>query len=85
MYIILIAAPMAGGGAFALFEPGQFTTWLPALVKPEQNIHFAGEHTDVHHAWIVGALNSAVFTAKNIMTPEEFDEVMKPYPAGNSL
>ncbi|RUS23798.1 flavin-containing amine oxidoreductase-domain containing protein, partial [Jimgerdemannia flammicorona] len=66
--------PISGGGAFALFEPGQFTSWLPALVIPDHNIHFAGEHTDVHHAWIVGALNSAIYSFKNIMYKEGMEE-----------
>ncbi|RUS26173.1 hypothetical protein BC938DRAFT_471138 [Jimgerdemannia flammicorona] len=58
--------PIAGGGASALFESGQLTSLLPDLIKPEHNIHFAGEHTDVHHTWIVGALNSAIYLFKNI-------------------
>ncbi|RUP49072.1 hypothetical protein BC936DRAFT_143344 [Jimgerdemannia flammicorona] len=46
-------------------------------------IHFAGEHTDIHHAWIVGALNSAVYTTYSIMKgaglEKEFREVAKPF------
>lgn len=62
--------PIAGGGTFAVFEPGQFTTWMKHIKTPEFNIHFAGEHTDVHHAWIVGALNSAIYATMNIMCKE---------------
>ncbi|RUS33033.1 amine oxidase [Jimgerdemannia flammicorona] len=69
--------PTAGGGAFALFEPGQFTTWMPHIKEPEFNIHFAGEHTDVHHAWIVGALNSALFTTCNIMVKEGLEKLFR--------
>lgn len=25
----------------------------------KSKIHWAGEHTDIYHAWIIGALNSA--------------------------
>lgn len=48
-------------GAFALFGPGQFTSTFPGLIAPEMNgrYHTAGEMSSVHHAWIVGALNSA--------------------------
>ncbi|RUS27049.1 hypothetical protein BC938DRAFT_483777 [Jimgerdemannia flammicorona] len=46
-------------------------------------IHFAVEHTDIHHAWIVGALNSAVYTTYSIMKgaglEKEFREVAKPF------
>eukprot|EP00250_Pteridium_aquilinum_P020207 c24744_g1_i1 orf=171-2174(-) len=48
-------------GAFALFGPGQFTSLFPGLIEPEMDgrYHTAGEMSSVHHAWIVGALNSA--------------------------
>ncbi|RUS30074.1 hypothetical protein BC938DRAFT_479883 [Jimgerdemannia flammicorona] len=74
---------IAGGGAFAFFEPGKFTTLLPHLKSPEFHIHFTGEHTDIHHGWIVGALNSAVYTTYNIMKglkrESEFPEYLKPF------
>ncbi|CAG8789583.1 1084_t:CDS:2, partial [Dentiscutata erythropus] len=47
-------------GAFALFGPAQFKKLIYPMIEPMNNIHWAGEHTDVHHAWIVGSLNSAV-------------------------
>jgi monoamine oxidase len=48
-------------GAFALYGPGQFSTLFESIIKPEleNRLHFAGEATSVHHAWIVGSLNSA--------------------------
>ncbi len=51
----------AGGGAFALFKPGQFKNLYPTLLTPEFNgcLQFAGEACSVHHGWIVGALDSA--------------------------
>ncbi|CAG8460460.1 4108_t:CDS:2 [Dentiscutata heterogama] len=54
-------------GAFALFGPAQFTNLMYPMLKPMNNIYWAGEHTDIHHAWIVGALNSAVRVVKEIM------------------
>lgn len=48
-------------GTFALFGPGQFMSTYDALTRPELNgrLHFAGEASSVHHAWIAGALASA--------------------------
>lgn len=59
----------AGGGAFALFKPGQFKSLYPTLLTPEFNGHlnFAGECCSVHHGWIVGALDSAYNSVLNIL------------------
>lgn len=59
----------AGGGAFALFAPGQFTNLYPTLLTPEFNGHLniAGECCSVHHGWIVGALDSAYNAVNNIL------------------
>ncbi|OAX37381.1 FAD/NAD(P)-binding domain-containing protein [Rhizopogon vinicolor AM-OR11-026] len=48
-------------GSFALFGPGQFSHLYPYLVRPaaDGRLHFAGEASSVHHAWVVGALESA--------------------------
>jgi len=54
-------------GAFALFGPGQFghpgeeTSLFASMKMPAAGglLHFAGEATSVHHAWVLGALNSA--------------------------
>ncbi|CAG8432767.1 500_t:CDS:2 [Diversispora eburnea] len=55
------------GGAFALFGPAQFETQVQGLINEESHIHWAGEHTDVHHGWIVAALNSAVRVTGEIL------------------
>jgi monoamine oxidase len=49
------------GGAFAIFAPGQFSHLYPYLARPaaDGKLHFAGEASSAHHAWIVGALESA--------------------------
>lgn len=59
----------AGGGAFALFKPGQFKSLYPTLLTPEFDGHmnFAGECCSVHHGWIVGALDSAYNAVLNIL------------------
>ncbi|WP_063902139.1 FAD-dependent oxidoreductase [Burkholderia ubonensis] len=59
----------AGGGAFALFKPGQFKKLYPTLLTPEFDgcLNFAGECCSVHHGWIVGALDSAYNAVLNIL------------------
>ncbi|KAG0695898.1 hypothetical protein DFH29DRAFT_1005025 [Suillus ampliporus] len=49
------------GGAFAIFAPGQFSHLYPYLTRPaaDGRLHFAGEASSAHHAWVVGALESA--------------------------
>lgn len=49
------------GGAFAIFAPGQFRHMYPYLTRPaaDGRLHFAGEASSAHHAWVVGALESA--------------------------
>ncbi|MFD0963792.1 flavin monoamine oxidase family protein [Pseudofulvibacter geojedonensis] len=58
-----------GGGAFALFSPGQFKNLYPTLLTPEFNgcLNIAGECCSVHHGWIVGALDSAYNAVNNIL------------------
>ncbi|EPS35324.1 hypothetical protein H072_11316 [Dactylellina haptotyla CBS 200.50] len=48
-------------GAFAMFGPGQYRKMMPHLQRPtaDSRLHFVGEATSNHHAWIVGALESA--------------------------
>ncbi|KAK0757469.1 hypothetical protein N5P37_010194 [Trichoderma harzianum] len=49
------------GGAFALFGPGQFSNLYPYLMRPAAGgkFHIVGEASSVHHAWIIGSLESA--------------------------
>jgi len=54
------------GGAFALFEPGQFTRLYDAICQPEGRIYFAGEHASVYHRWIQGAIESGLRAANEI-------------------
>lgn len=53
-------------GAFALFDPGQEREIATIIPKVEGLIHFAGEHTSLRHAWIEGALESALRVAMEI-------------------
>ncbi|CAJ0651374.1 6634_t:CDS:2 [Entrophospora sp. SA101] len=74
-------------GAFALFGPGQYSDLIYPMIKPMYNIHWAGEYTDIHHAWIVGALNSAVRVVKEILIhsamEEEWRELINEQPLKN--
>ena len=49
-------------GAFALFGPSQFSKLYPLLSIPAAGgkFHMVGEASSVHHAWVVGSLDSAV-------------------------
>ncbi|RVD89616.1 uncharacterized protein DFL_000615 [Arthrobotrys flagrans] len=49
-------------GAFAVFGPGQYRKMMPHLQRPtaDSRLHFVGEATSNHHAWIVGALESSL-------------------------
>ena len=50
-------------GEAAIFAPGQLTELHPHIATPEGPIHFAGEHTSLKHAWIEGAIESAIRVA----------------------
>jgi monoamine oxidase len=53
-------------GAYSLFLPGQITSWLPEIRRPEGRIHFAGEHTSIYSASMEGAIESGIRAAKEI-------------------
>ncbi len=53
-------------GEAAVFTPGQITALHPYIPKPDGPIHFAGEHTSLKHAWIEGAIESAIRVALEI-------------------
>jgi len=47
-------------GAFAFFRPQQFTGMWSKLIHPSGDFVIIGEAASPHHAWVVGALESAV-------------------------
>jgi monoamine oxidase len=54
-------------GASAYYKPGQFSSLLPHVARPEGRIHFAGEHTSVWiDGWMQGALESGNRVAREI-------------------
>lgn len=69
----------SGGGAFALFNPGQYKNIYPSLLTPEFDgcLNFAGECCSVHHGWIVGALDSAYNAVYHILQQAGADDKIK--------
>ena len=62
-------------GAYAWFNPYQLANlWVP-LVRPTENIFFAGEHTNFVHAWIDTAVRSAVEAVNCISTNNCYPEL----------
>lgn len=53
-------------GEAAIFAPGQLSQLQPVIQTPEGNVHFAGEHTSIKHAWIEGAIESGIRTALEV-------------------
>ncbi|KAL9615093.1 MAG: hypothetical protein Q9167_000411 [Letrouitia subvulpina] len=47
-------------GAFAYFGPGQFRNMYPYIVRNDGVHIIIGEGASAHHAWVVGAIESAV-------------------------
>ena len=47
-------------GAFAYFGPGQFQHMYPWITRNSGKNIIIGEAASTHHAWVVGALESAV-------------------------
>ncbi|KAF2803940.1 uncharacterized protein BDZ99DRAFT_511735 [Mytilinidion resinicola] len=47
-------------GAFAYFGPGQFSNMWPEIIQQNGWLFLVGEAASAHHAWIVGALESAI-------------------------
>ena len=46
-------------GGWAVYSSEDRKTHYPALLKPEKNVYFAGEHTSYLTAWMAGAFESA--------------------------
>jgi monoamine oxidase len=54
-------------GAFAVFAPGQMSTLMPNIARPENGMHFAGEHTSSWTGWMEGALQSGERAAREVL------------------
>ena len=60
------ADPFARGG-YCAFEPGQLNKWLAVITRPEQGMHFAGDHASAMPGWIEGALESGDRAAAEVL------------------
>ncbi len=56
------------GGAWAYFNPGTVTKFLPTMVQPQGHVHFCGEHTSLTARGMEGALESGERAAAAIAT-----------------
>jgi monoamine oxidase len=54
-------------GAYAWFKPGQMSSLLPFIARPEGRVHFAGEHASTAPGWMQGALESGNRVAQEIV------------------
>jgi monoamine oxidase len=54
-------------GAYCAFEPGQLNRWLDVIARPEQGMHFAGDHTSAMPGWMEGALESGDRAANEVL------------------
>jgi monoamine oxidase len=54
------------GGAWAYFNPGTVTKFLPAMLQPQGRVHFCGEHTSVSARGMEGALESGERAAMEV-------------------
>jgi monoamine oxidase len=54
-------------GAFPVFKPGEMSTLMPSIARPENGIHFAGEHTSSWTGWMEGALQSGERAAREVL------------------
>lgn len=63
------ASPFAMGEA-AMFAPGQLSELQQDVAPPVGNLHFAGDWTTLRHAWIEGAIESAIRVALEIEPTE---------------
>ncbi len=61
------------GGAFTFLSPYQQTSLYKDVIAPEGRIYFAGEHASTDHAWIQGALESALTSVKEILIAAQRD------------
>lgn len=53
-------------GAYAWYRPGQMSSILPHVARPEGRIHFAGEHASSLFGWMQGAFESGNRAAREI-------------------
>lgn len=63
----------------AFFGPYQFEMVKKIGGGLEGKIFFATEYMSVHHAWILGSIESACYAMRNIVGPEQFNSFLIPW------
>jgi monoamine oxidase len=53
-------------GDYAWFKPGQMSSLMSHIARPEGRVHFAGEHASAWPGWMQGALESGNRAAREI-------------------
>ena len=61
--------PWAGGG-WGWTQPGDLAWMFPTMRQQDGRIHFAGEHTALHAAWMNGALEFAERVVQEILVAD---------------
>jgi len=54
-------------GAYTAFGPGEMTSLVPLVARPEGRVHFAGEHASSMPGWMHGALEAGNRVAREII------------------
>lgn len=55
-------------GAFCFMAPGDLQSYYHDAIRPQGNIHFAGEHCSLDQAWIQGAVMSALRVVQELVS-----------------
>jgi monoamine oxidase len=53
-------------GAFCFMRPGDLPSYYHAAIRPEGNLHFAGEHCSLDQGWMQGAIISGLRAVEEI-------------------
>ena len=54
-------------GAFCFMRPGDLRAYYHDSIRPEGQLHFAGEHCSLDQAWIQGAVMSGLRAVEEIV------------------
>ena len=54
-------------GAFCFMRPGDYTNYYQAVIAPEGNLRFAGEHCSLDNGWIQGSIISSLNAVEQIV------------------
>jgi monoamine oxidase len=55
-------------GAFCFMQPGDLPAYYHAAIRPEGDLHFAGEHCSLDQGWMQGAIMSGLRTVEEVVS-----------------